>query len=114
MASIIEISRDGETDGVTPVTVVPSPQPNKRRMIRHMTFANIMSNEDLDLHIYKEDGGVTRTIWKGVLYRGETWQTDSNDIWVLDSVTKTIKVVLGAAPSRELNWTATYADTTLH
>jgi hypothetical protein len=106
-------SVDGITNGMTPVIVVPAPPNDRCHKVSKMTFANVMVGEDLDLHIYKDDAGVVRTIWKGVLYRGETLQSDG-DNWVLDSVTKTIKVVLGAVPSQEVNWTATYAETNLH
>ena len=106
-----ELSNDGTTNGVTPVTIVTAPGAATKRLVRFVSFQNPMASEAVTLTFYFDNGGVVRNIWKGTLVGGETFVCD-DDLFILNATDKSLKAVLEGAPSDELDFTAAYGDST--
>ena len=101
---------DGQTNGVTPVTVVPAPGVSTRRIVKGVTFSNPMAATSVVLTYYLDNNGTARQIWKGTVQGGETFGDDVAR--VLDTTTKTLKAVLDGAYGQELQFVATFDDIT--
>jgi hypothetical protein len=109
--AFIEIGNDGVTNDTTPVTIVPAPGESVRRLVRHITIHNPMVAEDAVVILSLNNNESLRTIWKGTLYSGDTFDSD-DDLYILDTEDKSLEIALVGASTTDLEWTVSYGDAT--
>jgi len=103
-------STDGTLNGTSDVDLVPAPGPGVQRLVKLITVSN-MDSAPVVLIVMLEHASGQRTIWKGTLQVGDTWQCGEGDVMVLDATDKAVVAKLaGAAASSNPDFTASWSD----
>lgn len=103
-------SNDGTTSGTTAVTVVNSPPADIQRVIRTITLFN-NNNAAVTATLTFVNDGTSRVLLKQTLQPDDTMIFGSDgECLVLDTEDKSVKVVLGASPTTQCDWTAHYLN----
>lgn len=105
------VSSDGTLNGTTPVTLVPAPNNNVIRAVKTININNTDTAAVFCIIQFK-NVSTTRTIWRGTLQPGDTWQYgEAGDLFVLDSPNKSIIASLSAPPTTlNPDFTCCYGD----
>ena len=107
----VEGSNDGVLNGASEITLVAAPTSGVRRIVRSINIANT-DTANVVLSVLLKNSTNERTIWKGTLTDGDTWQFgEAGDTLVLDSTSKSVVAFLSAAPAtNNPEFSASYGD----
>lgn len=99
---------DGQLNGTTPVTVVPSPGASEQNVVVLITIQN-RDTATVNVTLRKVSAGGTRQLWKGDLNVGDTLEWDGRV--VLDATTDSITAVMaGAAATTNPDWSSSWIN----
>jgi hypothetical protein len=104
------LSNTGTSNNTTAVTLVAAPTANVERDVR---CVNVYNNDTVSatVTIRLNDNSSTRILYKTTLAAGDTLVLGAEDLYVLNTTTKSLELVLaGAITTNQLDWVATYAD----
>lgn len=112
MASNITFAgNDGLTNNTTPVVMVTAPASGFVRQVKGWIINNA-DTVNATVTFQLVDGVNTRNLMTITLSPGDLLQaSESNDLWVLDTTSKSIQVVLGGAvTTNQLPWAISWAE----
>lgn len=103
---------EGELNGTTEVVLIRPPRPGSSR--RRNLFVAILNNDsaDIALQVYMIAGTIRHDIFDGTIAsKGRfRWSSISGEQYELDEPSKSIRVVLGGAPTTEPTWYANWTE----
>jgi hypothetical protein len=92
----LEGSLDGTLNGTSEVTLVAAPTTGIRRVVKNINIY-IKDTAAVTLEIRFKNGGSTRILFKQTLDPDDTYVLGEEDLYVLDTTSKSITVVMSAA-----------------
>lgn len=103
---------DGQTNNTTPVTVATAPGSGVQRQVKSLQVSN-HDTVSATVAVNYIDGANTRVIGPITLAPGETLQCNENDLYVLDSTSKSMSVSLAVpVTTNQLDWVVCWCDMT--
>ena len=103
---------EGELNGTTEVILIRPPHPGSSK--RTDLFVAIFNEDsaDIALQVYMVSGTLTHKIFDGtIVSKGRfRWPSKSGEDYVLDEPSKSIRAVLGGAPTTQPTWYANWRE----